>query len=100
MPRSLYKQGVKHPLNPENSEFSHSLGRFRPQADKRRNCNQSILKREESWLGLVDDYRTFRIEQPGIGHCHVWTLPNTQGLLNEHNDSGLPSCIRPVCAAP
>jgi len=29
MPRSLYKQGVKHPLNPENSEFSHSLGRIR-----------------------------------------------------------------------
>ncbi len=29
MPRSLYKQGVRHPLNPVNSEFSHSLGRKR-----------------------------------------------------------------------
>ena len=28
MPRSLYKEGVRHPLNPENSEFSHSLGRI------------------------------------------------------------------------
>jgi len=27
MPRSLYKQGVRHPPNLENSEFSHSLGR-------------------------------------------------------------------------
>jgi hypothetical protein len=29
MPRSLYKQRVRHPLNLENSEFSHSLGRKR-----------------------------------------------------------------------
>ena len=29
MPRSLYKQGVRYPLNPENSEFSHSLGHKR-----------------------------------------------------------------------
>ena len=27
MRRSLYKQGVRHPLNLENSEFLHSLGR-------------------------------------------------------------------------
>jgi hypothetical protein len=26
MPRSLPKEGVWHPLNSENSEFSHSLG--------------------------------------------------------------------------
>jgi hypothetical protein len=29
MPRSLYKQGVRHPLNPENSEFLHTLGQKR-----------------------------------------------------------------------
>jgi len=29
MPRSLSKEGVRHPLNSENSEFSHSLGRER-----------------------------------------------------------------------
>jgi len=27
MPPSLYKEGGRHPLNPGNSEFSHSLGR-------------------------------------------------------------------------
>jgi len=26
MPRSLSKEGVRHPLISENSEFSHSLG--------------------------------------------------------------------------
>ena len=30
MPRSLSKEGVRHPLNSENSEFSHSLGRKGP----------------------------------------------------------------------
>jgi hypothetical protein len=26
-------------------------------------------------------------------HYHVWTLLRMQGLLNEHNDSGLQSCL-------
>ena len=30
MPRSLSKEGVRHPLNPENFEFSHSLGQKQP----------------------------------------------------------------------
>ena len=30
MPRSLYEEGLRHPLNPANSEFLHSLGRFQP----------------------------------------------------------------------
>jgi hypothetical protein len=29
MPRSLSKEGVRDPLNLENSEFSHSLGQKR-----------------------------------------------------------------------
>jgi hypothetical protein len=33
MPRSLYKQGVRHPLNPENSEFLYTLGQKRTQED-------------------------------------------------------------------
>ena len=29
MPRSLHEEGVRHPLNPEDSEFLHSLGQKR-----------------------------------------------------------------------
>ena len=44
IPRSRYKQGVRHPLNPKNSAFLHSLGQKRTLMAELRVLCGSLLK--------------------------------------------------------